>query len=89
MPDIHELLDETKKHCDSLVEQIEALKQSKDLNNAATTSLESVCKALKKTSESIKPFTQNNFKRTMILLISSSALNSILALIILAILMIK
>ena len=89
MPDIHELLDETKKHCDNLVGQIEALKQSKDLNNAATKSLESVCEALQKTSESIKPFTKNNFKQMRLILFSLIAFNSILTIVILIILLFK
>ena len=89
MPDIHELLDETKRHCDNLVGQIEALKQSKDLNNAATQSLESVCEALQKTSDSIKPFTENSFRQMKIILFSLVASNLGLTIVLLVLVLMK
>jgi len=83
MNNIHELLDDVKRNSQALVTEIETFKQSKILNEAATESLEAMNKALNKTVEAIKPFTEERVKRLSTILLAIGVLNTLLFLVIL------
>ena len=78
MATIHELLDDTQKQCQSLVEEMEAFKSAKTLNQRATDCLESACEALKKTAKAIEPFTELRVRRLTLIVLAATALNSIM-----------
>ncbi len=78
MPTIHELLDESQKRCEELVEEIRAFKESRALHQKATESLDATCSALKATTQAIRPFTDVRTRRFLILTASTTVLNSLL-----------
>jgi len=75
---IHELLDDTKNQCQALVNEINAFKSARSLNQKATEALDSTCEALKATTKAIKPLTEQNVRRMTIILLAATSLNTIL-----------
>lgn len=78
MPTIHELLDDTEKQCQALVEEMKAFKSARTLNQRAAESLEATCEALKKTAKAIKPFTEARVRRLTLIVVSSTLLNALM-----------
>lgn len=78
MPTIHELLDDTQKKCEVLVEEMEKFKNARMLNQKAVDALDSVCAALKNTAKSIVPLTELRVRRMTIILLSMTGLNFVL-----------
>lgn len=89
MPTIHELLDNSQKQCQALVEEMKAFKQTRTLNQKATDSLEATCAALNNTAKAIQPFTDERFRKFLIFLAGMSALNTVLFLAIVLMLFFK
>ncbi len=89
MPNIHELLDDTQKQCEALVQEMNAFKCAKELNQRAAEGLDAVCVALKKTAKAIEPFTEVRVQKLTLVLLISSALNVIMFLTMLFVLFIK
>jgi hypothetical protein len=77
MPNIHELLDETQRHCESLVEEMKGFKDAKSLNQKTAENLDLVCDSLIKTTKAIKPFTEVNVRRMFLFVIAATALNAV------------
>ena len=75
MPTIHELLDDTQKQCQVLVEEMKAFKSARSLNQKATEGLEAMCEALKQTAKAIEPFTEVRVRRLTLVLLAATALN--------------
>lgn len=78
MPNIHELLDNSQKHCQALVEEMKAFKQAKSLNQKAAESLDATCVALNNTAKAIQPFTEERFRKFLMFLAAMSILNTVL-----------
>jgi hypothetical protein len=89
MPDMHALLDECQTQCQTLVEEIKGMKQTRSLNEQTTETLDSTCKALQQTVTKIRPFTEVRFKRFARTMIVGTAVNSAIAIAILVILILK
>lgn len=85
MPNIHELLDETQKNCESLVEEMKGFREAKSLNQKTAENLDLVCDALIRTTKAIKPFTEVYVRRMFLLVIAATALNAVFFLTILLI----
>lgn len=75
MPSIHELLDDTQKQCQALVQEMNAFKSAKELNERAVEGLDVACEALKKTAKAIEPFTEVRVRKLTLVLLIASALN--------------
>lgn len=78
MPTIHELLDDTQKQCQGLVEEMKVFKSARALNQKAAEGLEGTCEALKATTKAIEPFTEVRVRRLFILVVSTAVLNTLL-----------
>lgn len=78
MPTIHELLDDTQKKCEALVDEMEKYKSARLLNQKAVDALDSVCAALKNTAKSIVPLTELRVRRMTIVLFAMTGLNFVL-----------
>ncbi len=78
MADLHALLDECQAHCQSLVEELAALKQSRILHDRATEALEATSAALVETARQIGPFREVSQKRFQVALIVGTSLNLLL-----------
>ena len=87
MTDIHELLDDVKEKSKSLVEEIEAFKDARKLNQSATESLLSLNKALHETLNAIKPYTEDQVVKVVRLFAAATAFNGLLLIIILILLL--
>lgn len=78
MPTIHELLDDTQKQCEALVEEMKALKGARALNQKAADGLDATCEALKKTAKAIEPFTEVRVRRLELVFLIATAINVIM-----------
>lgn len=78
MPSIHELLDDTQKQCQALVQEMNAFKNAKELNQRAADGLDAACEALKKTAKAIEPFTEVRVRKLTLIILIASALNVIM-----------
>ena len=89
MPNIHALLDECQTQCNALVEEIQAIKQSRSLHEKTTAALEAACMAIQETSSQIEPFRDAQIKRIVNGLIAGVALNTLLTVTVLLVLVLK
>ncbi len=87
MPDIHEVLDDAKKKCDTLAKEIEAYKRARELETKSTEALESMVETIKELTDNIAPFTSLEFKKFKRNLLISNAVNVVLILAILLLLL--
>jgi len=78
MPTIHELLDETQKKADSLAQEIESLRSARVVSEELNIALKLTCNALEKTSNAIRPFTDQRIHRMQMFIIGFFVLNSIM-----------
>ncbi|MCC5846385.1 MAG: hypothetical protein JJU05_19215 [Verrucomicrobia bacterium] len=78
MPNIHELLDETKKNADTLVLEIEKLRSVRIISEEMNITLLDTCKILEKTTKQIRPFTEKRLRRMQIFVIGFSLLNTVM-----------
>ena len=78
MPNIQELLDESQKQCQALVDEMKTFKQSRILNQTAAESLDVTCIALQKVAEAIRPFTEDRIRWFMIIIGLATLLNTLL-----------
>jgi len=89
MPTIHKLLDESQKQCKTLVDEINAFKHARVLNQQATDSLDATCVALQKTTKAIRPFTEARIRWFMIVVSLATLLNTLLFIAILWFIVVK
>ena len=89
MPNIHALLDECQTQCNALVEEIQAIKQSRSLHEKTTAALEAACMAIQETSSQIAPFRDAQIKRIVNGLIVGVALNTLLTVTVLFLVILK
>ena len=78
MPTIHELLDDTQKKCEALVDEMNAFKQARSYNQKIIDSLDSVHRTLQKTTQAIRPFTEMRVRRFKLLIGSLMFLNTLM-----------
>ena len=78
MPDIHKSLAECQETCEALVKEIAAYKQARELEQDATSALESMAATLQDTAASIKPFTEVRFRRFRAIVLGVTILNCLL-----------
>ncbi len=83
MPNIHELLDETKTKADELVRELTSLRNARVLSENLNQTLNTTCGLLQQTVKAIRPLTDQRVKRIQIILITTSILNTLLFLAIL------
>ena len=74
---IHALIDECKARTETLVAEIEKYKSGKEIQQAATASLESTSKALKDVIAQIMPFTELRFRRFQAIVLICSLVNTV------------
>lgn len=77
MPTVHELLDETRRKCQALAQEIEVFKSARELHQKATESLDAACQALATTAAAIEPYTKivGRMRRLTAVFLAGTALN--------------
>jgi hypothetical protein len=75
MPNIHELLDETKSKADGLAKEIESLRSARIVSQELNDALQNTCKALEITTKNIRPFTDQRIRRMQIFILGFFILN--------------
>lgn len=86
MPSIHEVLEDTQKQGQALLDEMKAFKGATSLQQKAAENLEAMTAALNDTAKAIKPFTESHFRRFQIFMVTTVVINTVLFLVILLIL---
>lgn len=89
MPTIHELLDDTQRKCEALVEEMDAFKSARALNLKVADSLDAVSAALLKTTKAIEPLTDRRVRQMTIVLLVVTGLNFMMFLAMLLVVVLK
>jgi hypothetical protein len=79
-PNMNELLEECRSKAETLVGEINNFRSAATVNNAAADNLQKVAEMLKKMIREISPFIDLRFRRFRWIMISWSALNTVLLL---------